>query len=555
MKPLTDRVLAPSQPTSVQDRIVMLHLLIISLIVVQVINTVVGSLLAYHKGRLSEKIGLNLRQTACAHLQTLSLKYYQRETVGGLYSRILHDTANLQFFITSEVLDFFMDMVMFFGIGAVLFSLEGRLTLLLLLPMPLIVILANIFGDKMIITYRKLYQKMANLSSVLFNIIKGAIIVKTNTAEERELARFEKASTDVFNERLYNSKLHFLFSPSMGFILFLCGIMIRWYGGWKVIRGELSLGDMMVFIGYMWQFYGPITEMNSIYMRYQSTKAVGERVFSVLDTEPEIKDDPNAIELPNINGSIKFDAVTFSYDGKKNILQDINLEIKPGEVLGVMGPSGAGKTSLIHLLCRLYDPTCGSIYIDGHELRKVKMASLLKHIGIVLQDTILFSGTISENIAYARPDASSIEIILAARAAGAHDFIMNLPDAYDTILGEGGAGLSGGEKQRISIARVLLKNPKIIIFDEATSAVDLTTEEMIQAAIEKMKKEGHTVITISHKLSMMQITDRLIFIENGQIIECGTYESLNRAGGALNRFLIEKKEEKTKERSLDFYVL
>ena len=555
MKPLTDKVLAPSQPTSMDNRVWLLSELIILLVIVYVAETIINSFLQYRKEWLGVKIGLNLRKTLYAHLQRLTLKFYNSEKAGNLHSRVCYDTQSLQYFLVYDLLDLFTSIVMFLAIGIVLFFLNRTLTLLLLLPIPVIMYLSHTFGERLVATYRRLYQKSANMSSVVFNAIKGIVVVKTSVAEEREVARFEIVNSNVSNERINKSKLYFLFLPAMSSILFISGIMIRWSGGWQIITGSLSLGALMVFIGYMWQFYEPIRDINGIYARFQDVIAAAERFFKILDTEPELYAVRETITIPHLKGNIRFDNVVFTYDGKNNVLENINLEIQPGEIMGIVGPSGAGKSSLLQLLCRLYEPRSGSIYIDGNEIQKLDLKFLREQIGIILQDTFLFFGTIAENIAYTKPDASKIEIISAAKAAGAHEFIMRFPDAYDTLLGESGVGLSGGERQRISIARVLLKNSKIVIFDEATSAVDLLTQDIIKSTIKKLKEEGRTVFVISHQLSMMEITDRLMFLDKGRLIEHGTYESLSKTGGALANFLKEKKSAQEKERSLGFYVL
>lgn len=553
MKPLTDNVFAPPVGTPMGERIWMLHILIIALIFIYVVQNIISSVLSYRQDWLGEKIGVNLRNILYTHLQKLSLKFYNLEKTGELYSRVCYDTQALQYFIVYELLQLFIYIVMFFGIGAILFYLEWRLTILLLVPMPLIVILSNMFGERLIHTYRKLYAKIANMGSVVFNAIKGVVVVKTNVAEERELVRFEKANLDVSSEKLHRAKLNFLFLPLMGFILFLSGIVIRWLGGWQVIKGELTLGEMMVFIGYMWQFYGPVSGINSIYERYQNTVVAAERVFKLLDTEPEICDIPEAAELPYIQGNIRFDHVSFSYDGRKNVLEDISLEVKPGEIVGITGPNGAGKSTLVYLICHLYEATSGSIFIDGYDIRKVKLESLRNQIGLVLQDTLLFYGTIAENIAYGKPDASKMEIIFAAKACGAHDFIMRLPDAYDSLLGEGGVGLSGGEKQRISIARVLLRNPRIVIFDEATASVDLETQLIIHKTIKNLAQE-RTIFIVSLNPSMLEVAGKLIILEDGRIKEFGTYENLSKTGGMVSHLLKEEKLKETEERSSDTYV-
>lgn len=555
MRPLTDNVLAPAKPVSFDDRIWLLNELIILLVIVHLLETIISSFLQFKRDELSTKIGVSLRKTLYLHLQRLTLKFYNSEKTGDLHARVCSDTSSLQYFVTIDFIDFFIDILNFIVIGIVLFSLNHTLTLLLLFPIPVILYLSHTFGEKLIASYRRLYQKSSDMSSAVFNSIKGIVVVKTSVAESREIARFDIVDANVSNERLNKAKLFFLFVPAMSSILFISGIMIRWYGGWQIITGGLSLGSLMIFIGFMWQFLSPIRELNTIYARFQDVVAAAERFFKTLDAEPESYASRDTITLSHLKGNIKFENVIFSYDGKNNVLNDINLEVQPGEIVGIVGPSGAGKSSLLQLLCRLYEPDSGSIFIDGHEIRKLDLNFLREQIGIVLQDTFLFSGTIAENIAYTKPDASKLEIIAAAKAAGAHDFIMHSPDAYDTLLREGGVGLSGGERQRISIARVLLKNSKIVIFDEATSAVDLLTQDIIRITIKKLKEEGRTIFVISHQLSMFEITDRMFFLDKGRLVEQGTYESLSKAGGALANFLKEKELAQEKERSLDFYVL
>ncbi len=542
IRPLTDKVFAPPAPIPIEDRLWTLHLLVILFVLVHVVGAAVSSTLGYYKEWLGEKIGINLRHALYAKLQKLSLKFFNLEKVGELHSRVRYDTMSLQYFIVSELMQLFIYVVMFVGIGVILFYLDWRLSILLLMPVPLIILLSNAYGERLTRTYRRSYKKIASMNSLIFNFLKGIIVVKTNVAEERELVKFDQADTDSVTEKLHCAKLNFLFMPSIGFIIYLCGVLVYWLGGYKVVRGELTLGEMMVFIGYMWQFYGPVSDINSIYARYQNTAVAAERVFKLLDTEPEIRNAPDAIDLPCIQGNVRFDNVTFTYDGKKNVLEGINLEAKPGEIVGIAGPSGAGKSTLAYLLCRLYSISGGSVSINEYDLRRVKIESLLNQIGLVLQETILFYGTVAENIAYGKPEASRMEIISAAKAAGSHDFIMQLPDAYDTLLREGGVGLSGGERQRISIARILLKDPKIIIFDEATSSVDLGSQRIIQTTIKKLAAE-HTIFIISHHPSMLKITDKLIVLDHGKIVESGTYDNLIKTGGIFTRFLEEEKLE------------
>jgi ATP-binding cassette subfamily B protein len=287
----------------------------------------------------------------------------------------------------------------------------------------------------------------------------------------------------------------------------------------------MSLGDLMLFMGYMWRFYGPIRGLTRLNHMLQRSAAAAERVFEIMDAQPEVNDKKDAVPLPTISGDIEFDNVVFSYDGENNALDGVSFQVKAGQMIGLSGPSGAGKTTLINLLARFYDVTEGSIVVDGHDVRDVKMRSLRDQIGVVLQDPFLFHGSVADNIAYSKPRASRAEVVAAAKAANAHDFIMKFPDGYDTMVGERGTGLSGGERQRISIARAILKNPRILILDEATSSVDTETESLIQAAVERLI-EGRTTFAIAHRLSTLRKADKLIILDRGEIVEQGTHNEL-----------------------------
>jgi ATP-binding cassette subfamily B protein len=322
----------------------------------------------------------------------------------------------------------------------------------------------------------------------------------------------------------------------MGFATFAGGIIVRWFGGRNIVGGEMDLGELMLFMSYMYMFYGPIQSLTRLNNMLQSAASAAERVFEILDAQPDVGDKKDAIELPPIQGDIKFDNVVFSYDDEKNALDGVSFEVKAGQMIGLSGPSGAGKTTLINLIGRFYDVTEGSISIDGHDIRDVTMSSLRSQVGIVLQSPFLFHGTVAENIAYSQPSASRIAVVAAAKAANAHNFIMGFPDGYDTMVGERGVGLSGGEMQRISIARAVLKNPRILILDEATSSVDTETESLIQAAIERLV-EGRTTFAIAHRLSTLRKADRLVILEKGEVAESGTHNELIANEGLYRRLV------------------
>ena len=382
---------------------------------------------------------------------------------------------------------------------------------------------------------------MATITAILADTIPGVKVVKAFAGERREIKRFNAASKDVFNYGMRTAKLSAVYRPLMGIATFAGGIIVRWFGGRAVVRRDmvgsgLTLGTYTVFMGSIWRFLGPIQGLAHMNERIQRTAAAVERVFEILDATPEIADKKDSIDLGEIKGNIKFEDVTFSYDGEKNALEDISFEVKPGEMIGLSGPSGAGKSTLIGLVCRFYDVTGGTIYMDGHDIRDVKMDALREQIGVVLQEPFLFHGSIAENIAYGKPTATMEEVISSAKAANAHDFITEFPDGYDSQVGERGVNMSGGERQRISIARAILKNPRILILDEATSSVDTETEATIQEAVERLI-QGRTTFAIAHRLSTLRRADRLLIQDNGHIDDMGTHQELLEHGGLYKRLV------------------
>ena len=374
------------------------------------------------------------------------------------------------------------------------------------------------------------------VGNVLGDFSEGQGMVQAFAAEDREVDRFNNVSADYFRTSMHAAKLSTIYFPIMGLAMFVGGVVIRFFGGRSILAGEMSLGDLTLFIGYTLRFYRPIRGLTRLNHMLQRAAAAAERVFEIVDAEPDVYDKEDAIDLPAIRGDIKFDNVVFSYDGEKNALDGLSFEAEAGQMIGLSGPSGAGTTTLINLLGRFYDVPEGSIKIDGHDVRDVKMRSLRDQISVVLQEPFLFHGTIAENIAYSDPRSSRAAIIAAAKTANAHEFIMNFPDGYDTMVGERGARLSGGEKQRVSIARAILKNPQILILDEATSSVDTETESLIQGAIERLV-EGRTTFAIAHRLSTLRKADKLIILDRGEITEQGSHNELMDNNGLYKRLV------------------
>jgi len=550
-KPLTDMVFAPTDPAAIANhshRFYLLNVFVLFLIGMHVTSTGLGTLRTYIMSWLGNKVILDLRTSAYEYLQRLSLSFYDKKETGRLMSRITYDTGNLQNFIVNGIQDFLIDALMLLGMSVVLFVTSWRLAALTLIPIPIMIVGTIIFGKKLHMAYHKVWRRMSSISAVLADTIPGVRVVKTFVAEQREISKFGQINNEFFKSNMNTAKLNTLYFPIMGFATFAGGIIIRWFGGKDIVTGNMSLGALMLFMGYMWQFYGHVNGLTRLNQTLQMAASAAERVFEILDAQPEIDDRKDAVDLPPIKGDITFKNVFFSYDGEKNALDGISFEVKAGQMIGLSGPSGAGKTTIINLLGRFYEVTEGTITIDDYDIKDVKVKSLRDQISIVLQEPFLFHGSIAENIAYSKPDSTRSMVIAAAKAANAHEFIMNFPDGYDTMVGERGVGLSGGEKQRISIARAILKNPRILILDEATSSVDTETESLIQRAIERLV-EGRTTFAIAHRLSTLKKADKLLILEKGKIAEMGTHNELLENNGLYKR-LVDMQAELSKVRVL-----
>ncbi|MFW5985410.1 MAG: ABC transporter ATP-binding protein [Halanaerobiaceae bacterium] len=508
----------------------LLMAIVIAMLVINILRSVFDTIRSYIVQWLGQRVIVDMRNQVYEHLQKLSLSFFNKESTGRLMARVTSDVNRLESFLSRDVQRLGQDIFTLVVIIGILFSLSVRLTLIVMIPAPFLVYLTMYFRNKLHRVYRILWRKNAGLSSILADTIPGIRVVKAFTQENREIKKFNEKNQELYQGQMESIKLRTAYNPTMQFLTFLGTILIWWFGGLEVLEGNLSLGTLIAFTGYMWTFYRPVQDLCRMNHRFQRTATSADRVFEVLDTEPELRDAEDAVSVGEIEGKVAFENVTFSYDRGTPALKNVSFSVEPGEVIGLAGRSGAGKSTMINLICRFYDPEEGKVLVDGYDLKEISTKSLRQQIGIVLQDPFLFAGSIAENIIYGKQDASRHEVIAAAKAANAHQFIMEFSDGYETQVGERGVRISTGQRQRISIARALLKDPRLLILDEATSSVDTQTEAEIQEALERLV-EGRTTFAIAHRLSTLKNADRLFILDDGEIVETGTHDELLEEDG------------------------
>lgn len=480
---------------------------------------------------LAQKVIYDLRNALYSHLQRLSFSFYDHAQTGQLMSRVTGDVETLRRFLGFGLMNLVSNGLTMLAVLAVLVSLHWRLTVLSLATLPFTVLAIARFSREIRPAYTAIQQQLAVITSRLQENLSGVRVVRAFAREEDEEARFHRENTAYLERTVAAARLWAFFFPLMNFITGAGTALVIWYGGREVILGRLSLGSLVAFNSFLLMLIMPLRMIGWIVNLSQRAQAAGQRIFEILDTEPDVRDLPGARPLPRVRGEVVFENVSFTYEPRGAegddffTVHDINLRVRPGETVAVLGATGSGKSTLVNLIPRFYDPTAGRVLIDGVDIREVTLESLRRQIGVVLQDTFLFSASIRENIAYGRPGATLEEIQEAARAAGIHDFITGLPQGYDTLVGERGVGLSGGERQRVAIARALLMDPRILILDDSTSSVDTETEHAIQAALRRLMV-GRTTFVIAQRLATLKSADRIVVLEEGRIVDEGDHAAL-----------------------------
>jgi ABC-type multidrug transport system fused ATPase/permease subunit len=484
-------------------------------------------------GWIGQHMILDIRNALFGHLQSLSLQFYSEQKAGWIISRLTNDIENFNTLLNDGVQNLVKNGLTLIGVFIAIFFVDWRLALATISILPVMVVGTMVFRIESWKAYRAAREAVAEVAAHLQENVSGMRVVQAFTGEKRSSGRFDERNRTYRRANARATLLSAVYFPGVELLGSVGLGVVLLYGGFRVVNGEMSVGELVAFVGLLNMFFQPIQQLSQLYSDLQSTLASLEKVFAVLDTETDRADSPDAKDLRDLSGDVEFDRVSFAY-GEDVVLDDVSFRIKPGETLAIVGETGAGKSTVVKLLSRFYDPTGGEVRIDGQDLRDVRGSSLRRYMGVVLQDTFLFTGTVKDNIRYGRPDATDEEIIAAARTVGADDFVRCFPEGYETQVRERGGRLSVGERQLVAFARALLADPKLLVLDEATSSVDLATEARIEAALDRLLA-GRTSIVIAHRLSTVRRAERILVMGGGRVVEEGTHEELLSRPSAYRR--------------------
>lgn len=539
IKDVVDKVL-------VQKDVRMLYLIAASIVVVFIIRGLFFYGQSYLMSWVGQRVVIDIRGAIFRKLQRLSMSFYDKNKTGTIMSYVTNDVAALQIAMVDKAVELVTEGLVLIGSIAAMLWLDWKLTLFTFCTFPVVLWFMDFFGKKIRRNGGRIQECTAELTSVLQEVVSSARVVKSFVREDYEIKRFDAQNMTNFYANMKNIKLNALLTPTVELVAAIGVTVVMWYGGMSVINGAITAGSLVAFLVYAVNIANPIKRLTKVVASIQQALAAGERVFGILDLEENIKELPSAKLLPPVQGYVEFKHVDFAYNKDEQVIEDLSFKVNRGQIVAIVGPSGAGKSTIASLLPRFYDVTNGSIVIDGEDIRNVTLNSLREQVGIVPQETLLFNGSVYDNILYGRLDATKEEVEAAAKAANAHDFIMGLPEGYDTMLGDRGVNISGGQRQRISIARAILKNPQILILDEATSALDTESERIVQEALDRLMV-GRTSFVIAHRLSTIKNADRILVMEKGRLVEDGSHEELMAQEGLyahLYRIQYRSKEAK-----------